>query len=93
MKNKFLSAKDLSNIGEELITPQIIKNIRKNYNLTQDAFSDLLGVKYNTYRSWEGGYKNPSSPAIALLQIAKKFPKIFLQNRKEILNFVRNNYF
>lgn len=82
----------LSQLNVKVLSPSKIKLIRKSFGLTQVDFSDLLGVKYNTYRSWEGGYKRPSSPALALLHVAKKYPKIFLDNRKELIKYIKNNF-
>ena len=65
---------------------QKIKSIRTKYNMTQMRFSELMGVKFETYRSWEKGVRSPSSPGYALLNIADKHPEIFLENRKEIIS-------
>lgn len=74
------------------LTPAEIKSIRRKFSLTQVAFSDLIGVKYNTYRSWEGGYKYPSSPSVALLHIAKNYPSTFIKNIQNLTEFVKANY-
>ena len=66
--------------------PKRIKAIRESYKMTQVNFSDLIMVNYETYRSWEEARRFPSSPGAAILFIAEKHPKIFLDNRKEILN-------
>jgi DNA-binding transcriptional regulator YiaG len=89
-ENPYLLTSDLLKL--EIMTPKRIKAIRKLYGLTQVAFSDLLRVKYNTYRSWEGGYKYPSSPACALLYVAEKCPKTFLENKDSIISLVNKNY-
>jgi len=65
--------------------PTRIKKIRRKYGMRQADFADLLGVIYATYSSWERGVRKPSSPSCALLQIAEKYPAIFLQSRKEII--------
>lgn len=66
------------------MSPQRIKEIRKKFGMTQVKFAELLNLNYDTLRSWEGGYRYPSSPGYALLIIADKSPKAFLQNRDEI---------
>ncbi len=63
-----------------------IKRIRKHYGMLQVDFAEMLGVAYNTYRSWEIGVRRPSGPSCALLQIAEKHPRIFLANRKEFID-------
>lgn len=82
----------ISNLHPERLSSDKIKSIRKSFGLTQVDFADLLGVKYNTYRSWEGGYKSPSSPALALLHIARKYPKVFIKSREELIKFVKSHY-
>lgn len=70
------------------MSPGRIKKIRKKYGMRQADFADLLGVKYDTYSSWEKGVRNPSSPARTLLHISQKHPAIFLENRKQIIENV-----
>mgnify|MGYP006166733285 CR=1 FL=1 len=71
---------------EEWIKPEQLKQTRKIvYRMTQEEFAELLGVLYETYRSWEQGRYKPSSPAQALLHIATHHKDLFLQNRKEVL--------
>ena len=88
-ENPYILSNELLKL--EIMTPKRIKAIRRIYGLTQVAFSDLLRVKFNTYRSWEGGYKYPSSPSCALLYIAENNPKTFLENRKSIINKINNS--
>ena len=70
------------------MTPARIKGIRKKFGMTQANFADLLGVVHITYCTWERGLKRPSSPACSLLQIAEKYPEVFLSKRKEIIEGV-----
>jgi len=70
------------------MTPSRIKGIRKRFGMTQVVFADLLGVVHITYCTWERGVKRPSSPACALLQIAEKYPEVFLAKRREIIEGV-----
>jgi len=68
------------------IKPEELKQIRKSvYGMTQIEFAELLGIFYETYRSWESGRYTPSSPAQALLHVATHHKDVFLQNRKEVL--------
>ena len=72
--------------SEEWIKPEQLKQTRTIvYRMTQEEFAGLLGVLYETYRSWEQGRYKPSSPAQALLHIATHHKDLFLQNRKEVL--------
>src|SRR4051812_28347910 len=70
------------------LPPSKIKAIRKKYGMTQAVFADLLGVIHVTYCSWELGIRNPSSPALALMKIADKYPEIFLSKKREIIESV-----
>ncbi len=71
--------------GNHNMEPKRIRAIRASYKMTQGNFSELIMVNYETYRSWEEARRFPSSPGVAILFIAEKHPKIFLDNRKEIL--------
>jgi DNA-binding transcriptional regulator YiaG len=72
--------------NKERMEPLRIKSIRKFYKLTQLAFSDFIMINYETYKSWELGRREPSTPGYAILTIAEKYPEIFLEHRKKILN-------
>lgn len=50
--------------------------IRREINLTQDAFARMLGVSLGTVRKWERGTIEPSGAARTLLKIAAKYPAI-----------------
>lgn len=68
------------------IKPARLKQVRKCvYGMSQVEFAELLGVLYETYRSWESGRYTPSSPSQALLHIATHHKDVFLQNREEFL--------
>lgn len=68
------------------IKPAQLKHIRKSlYNMTQVEFAELIGVAYNTYKTWESGRYKPSTPAQALLYIIQNHKEIFLENRHKLL--------
>jgi DNA-binding transcriptional regulator YiaG len=71
MTKELIFADKVSSLTVGVLTKNEIKLIRQSFGLTQTNFSDLLGVKYNNYSSWESGYKNPSSPALTLMHVAK----------------------
>lgn len=50
--------------------------IRREINVTQDAFARMLGVSLGTVRKWERGTIQPSGAARTLLKIAAKYPAI-----------------
>ena len=79
-------------LKKELMPPSRISKIRRIYGATQRRFAALLGVKFDTYCSWEQGKRNPSSPGYALLCIAEKYPEIFLKNKESIIESI-NKFF
>ena len=79
--------------SNEWINPKQLKyNRKKIYNMTQWDFASLLGVRYQTYKSWETGRYNPSSPARALLHMAINHKETFLKNREQLLKNVGTIY-
>lgn len=52
-----------------------IAAIRKQLNVSQAVFADLLNVPKATAIAWERGLRSPSGAAVRLLQIAKKTPE------------------
>lgn len=70
----------------EWMTPVSLKKLRMyQYKVSQKEFAAQLGVNFSTYVSWEQGRYTPSSPAMALLHVAKYYPGVFNANRKAIL--------
>jgi len=53
-----------------------IEALRRFVGLTQDAFAQALGISVHTLRNWEQGRRRPEGPAMALLKIAARHPKI-----------------
>lgn len=50
--------------------------VRREINVTQEAFARMLGVSLGTVRKWERGTIQPSGAARTLLKIAAKHPAI-----------------
>lgn len=48
-----------------------IKQIRKQTGLNAEKFGALVGVSKKTIESWEQGARNPSGPAIKILESMK----------------------
>ena len=57
-----------------------ISALRKFVKLTQDQFANAMGISVHTLRNWEQGRRFPEGPAIALLRIAAKHPRIIREN-------------
>ena len=47
-----------------------VKRIRRKLELSQEAFSELLGVPVRTLQQWEQNRQAPRSSAVALLKLA-----------------------
>jgi len=60
--------------------PDDIVGIRQELNLSQSAFSALLGVSIRTLQDWEQGRRFPRGPALSLLRIAKDHPEVFVHH-------------
>lgn len=54
--------------------------LRRFVGLTQTQFSKAMGISVHTLRNWEQGRRRPDGPAIALLRIAARHPRIIHEN-------------
>jgi len=54
--------------------------LRKFVGLSQTQFARALGISVHTLRNWEQGRRRPEGPALALLRIAARHPKIIREN-------------
>jgi putative transcriptional regulator len=57
-----------------------ITALRRFVGLSQKAFSKALGICIHTLRNWEQGRRKPEGPALALLRIAARHPRILREN-------------
>jgi len=60
--------------GEEIAA------LRGFIGLTQKQFAQAMGISVHTLRNWEQGRREPEGPAIALLRIAARHPRILREN-------------
>jgi len=60
--------------GEDVVA------LRRFTRLTQRAFADALGISVHTLRNWEQGRRRPEGPALALLRIAARHPRVLQEN-------------
>ena len=60
--------------GEDVIA------LRRFVGLTQQQFADALGISVHTLRNWEQGRRSPDGPALALLRIAARHPRVLREN-------------
>jgi DNA-binding transcriptional regulator YiaG len=54
--------------------------LRRFVRMTQVAFADALGISVHTLRNWEQGRRTPEGPALALLRIAARHPRVLKEN-------------
>jgi putative transcriptional regulator len=57
-----------------------ITALRKFLRMTQSELACALGISVHTLRNWEQGHRMPDGPALALLKIAARHPKILREN-------------
>jgi len=58
--------------------------LRRFVGLSQGAFSRALGISVHTLRNWEQGRRTPEGPALALLRIAARHPRILRENLRRV---------
>lgn len=90
MKIPELTAKDFARaiparLRKRLILGQFesgedISALRRFVGLTQVQFAQAMGISVHTLRNWEQGRRHPDGPAIALLRIAARHPRIIREN-------------
>jgi DNA-binding transcriptional regulator YiaG len=61
-------------------TGEDIAALRRFTGLSQQAFAVALGISVHTLRNWEQGRRMPDGPALALLRIAARHPRVLREN-------------
>jgi putative transcriptional regulator len=57
-----------------------VVTLRRFTGLTQETFAVALGISVHTLRNWEQGRRKPDGPALALLRIAARHPRVLHEN-------------
>lgn len=57
-----------------------VASLRRFIGLTQEQFATALGISVHTLRNWEQGRRTPEGPALALLRIAARHPRVLREN-------------
>jgi putative transcriptional regulator len=57
-----------------------ISALRRFVGLSQTRFAQAMGISVHTLRNWEQGRRQPDGPAVALLRIAARHPRIIREN-------------
>ncbi|MEE8583627.1 MAG: helix-turn-helix domain-containing protein [Acidobacteriota bacterium] len=50
--------------------------LRRFVGLTQQQFAQAMGISVHTLRNWEQNRRKPDGPALALLRITARHPRI-----------------
>ena len=54
--------------------------LRRFLRLTQDQFARAMGISVHTLQNWEQNRRRPEGPALALLRIAARHPRLIREN-------------
>jgi len=57
-----------------------IAALRRFVSMTQAQFATALGISVHTLRNWEQGRRFPEGPALALIRIAARHPRVLREN-------------
>jgi putative transcriptional regulator len=63
-----------------LIPDKDIADLRRFTGLTQQEFATALGISVHTLRNWEQGRRRPEGPALALLRVVARHPRVLREN-------------
>ena len=58
--------------------------LRGFIGLTQVQFAAAVGISVHTLRNWEQDRRRPEGPALALLRIAARYPRIIRENAESV---------
>jgi putative transcriptional regulator len=64
----------------EIESGEDVAALRRFIGLTHKEFAQAMGISMHTLRNWEQGRRKPEGPALALLRIAARHPKIVCEN-------------
>ena len=59
--------------------PTDVQAVRAKLGASQAEFALMFGVSVATLRNWEQGRRTPDGPALALLRVAARNPKVVIQ--------------
>ena len=63
---------------------QDIVDLRRFLSLTQEEFAQALGISVHTLRNWEQDRRKPEGPALALIRVAARHPRIIRENLSSV---------
>lgn len=59
-------------------SPTDVKKIRTKLGMSQNEFASAFGISVSTLRHWERGDRTPQGPALVLLNLVAKEPKVIM---------------
>lgn len=62
------------------LAPGDVAALRRFIGLSQAKFAQALEISVHTLRNWEQGRRTPEGPALALLRIAARHPRVVREN-------------
>jgi putative transcriptional regulator len=57
-----------------------VRALRRFIGLTQRELAQAMGISVHTLRNWEQDRRRPEGPAVALLRIAARHPRLIREN-------------
>lgn len=69
-------------VGKAVIhefSPLDVKAVRAKVGMSQNEFASAFGISVSTLRHWERGDRTPHGPALVLLNVVAKEPKVVLK--------------
>ena len=66
----------------EIDSGEDVAALRRFVGLSQSQFAQAMGISVHTLRNWEQGRRQPEGPAIGLLRIAARHPRMIRENLK-----------
>ena len=64
----------------QIETGEDVSLLRRFVGLSQVRFAEALGISVHTLRNWEQNRRRPEGPALALLRIAARHPRVIREN-------------
>jgi putative transcriptional regulator len=64
----------------QIETGEDVSLLRRFVGLSQVRFAEALGISVHTLRNWEQNRRRPDGPALALLRIAARHPRVIREN-------------
>ena len=65
-------------------TGKDVAALRRFIGLSQSQFAKAIGISVHTLRNWEQNRRRPEGPALALLRIAARHPRIIRESLESV---------